>query len=89
MGGPRVHPGAGPPGSALLSKKAPLEPSSCHPAPPWLLATASLCGHVGVHRTWGQLPSGCSVLVLLPVEQVSLEKAGKMALMEQDSQDHS
>lgn len=35
-----------------------------------------------VHGTWGQLPPGSSVFAFLPVEQISLEKAGKVALME-------
>lgn len=44
--------------------------------------------HLGIHRTWGQLPSGSSVFAFLPVEQISLEKEGKVALMEENSQDH-
>lgn len=38
--------------------------------------------HLGIHRAWGQLRPGGSVFAFLPVEQISLEKAGEVALIE-------
>lgn len=67
-----------------MSKTAQLDPSIYS-----FFATLLLCGRLGSHRTWGQLPSGSSVLVFLPIEQISLEKARKVALIEQDGQDHT
>lgn len=59
-----------------------------HPTSPRLAASAPLCGHLGVSRPWGWLPSGDSILALLTVEQVPLEKARKVTVIQQDSQDH-
>lgn len=59
-----------------------------HPPLPRLLDSAPLCRHLGVSRPWGWLPSGGSILVLLAVEQVPLEKAGEVAMIQQDSQRH-
>lgn len=72
----------GSPKSLMKGLKPCEQDSSAEPQYLQLFATILLCGRLGSRRTWGQLPSGSSVLVFLPIEEISLEKAGKVALME-------
>lgn len=66
-----------------------LEPSGCRPTRLCLAAwLCTLCRHLGISRPWGGLPSQDSILVLLTIEQILLEKAGEVAVGRQDSQHH-